>query len=196
MKSIYESLIPIIPINLFCYCSDSTIALSRIRNTFKKYELYIDCRVSEIRKLSNPLNWHHIISESNPTDILSRGRSISELSKLDFWFRGPKFLCTKFQFDSVGQNSCFVDHADGSSQFCFLTRGKEWSIELCPTKCNKKIDMQFLNLDKFSNYKRLLNVTALVLRFINNLKSSLNREEKFVKRYVTTEDAAKQDIYG
>ena len=35
MKNIYEGLIPIIPINLFCYWSDSTIALSWIKNTSK-----------------------------------------------------------------------------------------------------------------------------------------------------------------
>ena len=77
MKNIYESLIPIIPINLLCYWSDSTIALSWIKNTSQKYELYIDRRVSEIRKLSNPLNWHHVISGSDPADILSRGRLTS-----------------------------------------------------------------------------------------------------------------------
>ena len=55
MKNIYESLIPIIPINLFCHRSDSTIALPLIKNASKKYELYIDRYVSEIRKLSNPL---------------------------------------------------------------------------------------------------------------------------------------------
>ena len=47
----------------------------------KKYELYIDLHVLEIYKLSNPLNWHLIISGSYPADILSRGCLISELSK-------------------------------------------------------------------------------------------------------------------
>ena len=55
MKNIYKGLITIIPINLLCYWSDSTIALSWVKNTSKKYELYIDCCVSEIRKLSNTL---------------------------------------------------------------------------------------------------------------------------------------------
>ena len=41
IKNICESLIPIIPINLLCYWSDSTIALSWIKNTSKKYELYV-----------------------------------------------------------------------------------------------------------------------------------------------------------
>ena len=53
--------------------------------------------------------------------------------------------------------------------------------------------LQFLNIDKFSNYKRLLNVTALVLRFITNLKKSLNREEKVEQRYVTTEEYSKAE---
>ena len=54
--------------------------------------------------------------------------------------------------------------------------------------------MQFLNIDKFSNYKRFLNVTnALVLRVIKNLKKSLNREEKVVERYVTTEEYNKAE---
>ena len=42
------------------------------------------------------------------------------------------------------------------------------------------------NIDKFSNHKRLLNVTAIALRFINNLKKRLNREEKVEHRYGTT----------
>ena len=193
MKNIYESLIPIIPINLLCYWSDSTIASSWIKNTSKKCELYIDRRVSEIRKLPNPLNWHHVISGSNPAYILSRGRLISEISKLDFWFCGPKFLCTKFQFDGVGQNTCFVDYAYGSSQFCLLARWEECSRELCPSNCNNKIDLQFLNIDTFSNYKRLLNITALVLKFINNLQKSLNQEKKVVQRHVTTNKYSKAE---
>ena len=94
-------------------------------------------------------------------------------------------MCTKFQFDSASQNSSFVDHADGSSQFCLLARGVgvggwgggggECSREFCPSKCNNKIDLQLLNIDKFSNYKLLLNyITALVLTFINNLQKSLS----------------------
>ena len=102
-------------------------------------------------------------------------------------------MCTKFQFDSVGQNSCFVDHADGSSKFCLLARGEECSRELCPPKCNDKIDLQFLNIDKFSNYNRLLNITAFILRFTNNLQKSLNQEEKVVQRYVTTKEYSKAE---
>ena len=65
--------------------------------------------------------------------------------------------------------------------------------KIIPSKCNNKIDLQFLNIEKFRNCKCLLNVTALVPRFINNLKKRLNQEEKVVQRYVTTEEYSKAE---
>ena len=50
-----------------------------------------------------------------------------------------------------------------------------------------------MNLDRFSNYKHLLNMTALVLIFINNFKKRLNREEKIVRRYIATEEYSKAE---
>ena len=52
---------------------------------FKQHELNIDRRVSVVCKLSNSLNWHYIISRSNPADILSRRRLVSELTYLALW---------------------------------------------------------------------------------------------------------------
>ena len=67
--------------------------------------------------------------------------------------------------------------------------GEECSKELCPIKCNKKIHLQFLDVDKF---RRLLIETVLVLRLINNLKNNLNQEEEeVIKRSVTAEEYSK-----
>ena len=46
---------------------------------------------------------------------------------------------------------------------------------------NVAIDLQFINIDKFIHYKRLLNVTELVLTFINNLKKRLNKKKSCAK---------------
>ena len=70
-----------------------------------------------------------------------------------------------------------------TSQFCLLARGKRCSRELCPTKCNNKIESQFVNIDKLNNCKHSLNLTTLVLKFIKNLKKNLNREERVAERY-------------
>ena len=39
----------------------------------------------------------------------------------------------------------------------------------------------------------MLNVTALVLRIINNLQKSLSQEEKVVQRYLTTAEYSKAE---
>lgn len=57
---------------------------------------------------------------------------------------------------------------------------------------NVAIDLQFINIDKFINYKRLLNVTELVLAFINNLKKRLNKK-KVVQKYVSNEEYSKTE---
>ena len=53
--------------------------------------------------------------------------------------------------------------------------------------------MQFFDVDKFSDCKCLLNLTVLILRFINNLKNSLNQEEEVIRRYVTAEEYSKAE---
>ena len=75
----------------------------------------------------------------------------------------------------------------------FVGPGGKCSRELRPTKSSDKIDLQVLNIDKLSNHKRTLNVIAFLLRFIKNLKKSLNREEEVVERYVTTEEYSKAE---
>lgn len=57
---------------------------------------------------------------------------------------------------------------------------------------NAAIDLQFINIDKFINYKRLLNVTELVLTFINNLKKRLNKK-KVVQKHVSNEEYSKTE---
>ena len=49
-------------LNSLCFQGDSTRALSWVKNSFKIYELFIDCRVSENRKFSYSSNWLHINS--------------------------------------------------------------------------------------------------------------------------------------
>ena len=76
------------------------------------------------------------------------------------------FSYANFQFCSVDQSSYFVDHAGGSSQFCLL----DWRGKVLQRIIFYQIlNLQILNINKISNYERLLNVTALILRFIINL---------------------------
>ena len=71
------------------FWTDSRIVLSYIRNESKRFKVFVANRVSKIRQLSEPDQWHHIPGEDNPADVLSRGCSVDNLP--DIWFRGAHF---------------------------------------------------------------------------------------------------------
>ncbi|GFV17977.1 reverse transcriptase domain-containing protein [Trichonephila clavipes] len=46
-------------------------------------------RVSKIQELTVNFSWHHISSENNPADLVSRGLSVSDLISSPLWWKGP-----------------------------------------------------------------------------------------------------------
>ncbi|GFW92516.1 integrase_H2C2 domain-containing protein [Trichonephila clavipes] len=54
------------------FCSDSTIVISWIHRESRELKTFVANRVSKIHQLSSRDQWHHIASEQNPSDVLSR----------------------------------------------------------------------------------------------------------------------------
>ncbi len=80
-----------IPINATYYWSDSMIVLKYIANENKRFHTFVANRVSMIRELSDPSNWRHVSSKENPSDLITRGLSATDLS-CEMWVSGPNFL--------------------------------------------------------------------------------------------------------
>ena len=76
------------------FWTDSTIVLQYILNTERSFKTFVANRVATIHEASSPSQWHHISSESNPADCVSRGFKSSDLEKLKEWHEGPQFLRT------------------------------------------------------------------------------------------------------
>ncbi|KAK9679075.1 Reverse transcriptase (RNA-dependent DNA polymerase) [Popillia japonica] len=76
-----------------CYLwSDSTIALHWINTSPNVLQPFVSNRVSQIQSLTSSNEWHHIRSEDNPADILSRGTTPTDLLKSTMWWHGPSWL--------------------------------------------------------------------------------------------------------
>ena len=61
--------------------SQSTVTLSWIEITAKRWSIVIANRVSKIQNEIPSENWNHIPSKKNPTDISTRGQTVSALAK-------------------------------------------------------------------------------------------------------------------
>jgi hypothetical protein len=48
--------------------------------------------MSEIQDITSNFVWHHVASEDNPTDVLSRGTTPEELRHSSQWWNGPSWL--------------------------------------------------------------------------------------------------------
>ncbi|GFW18327.1 integrase_H2C2 domain-containing protein [Trichonephila clavipes] len=71
MKNVKEALN--LQITAVHFWSDSTIVISWIHRESRELKTFVANRVSKIHQLSSRDQWHHIASEQNPADVLSRG---------------------------------------------------------------------------------------------------------------------------
>ena len=72
------------------FWSDNETVLKYISNDSLRFNVFVGNRVSEIRQLTQPLQWHHIAGKDNPADLVTRG----EMGTIDMdkWLHGPPFL--------------------------------------------------------------------------------------------------------
>nr|CAI5845055.1 unnamed protein product [Callosobruchus analis] len=159
-KKVKESLR--INFNKHYFWTDSMIALAWIDNNPTKWKTFIANRVSEIQSLTNTTDWHHVKSQENPADLLSRGTTVNALSHSDLWWFGPAWLQTNNQNWEISEPVCMSD------------------LPEMRTVCNLSVNESNVTLNyilnKFSSLETMLKVLAYVLRFTENMK--LPRESR------------------
>jgi len=133
---------------------DSTIALSWIARNLSKWSTFTN-RVAEIQKLTTNGQWHHIHSESNPADVLSRGMDPDEIRVHDLWWNGPSFL----QEDYME----IIRNLPQLPRIKKIPEVKKQAIALVMTPAG---DVTIIN--KFSSLVRLRRTVAYCLRFVQN----------------------------
>ena len=81
-----------IKIDMSYFWTDSQIVLGYIKNCSRRFHVYVANRIGLISQLTNTDTWHHVSSEHNPADLLTRAkyRTIHDLN--DMWFHGPSWL--------------------------------------------------------------------------------------------------------
>ena len=76
-------------INAWC---DSTIILSWLDGSHKRYRSFVGIRIAAILKLVPSQYWAHVSTELNPADCASRGLMPADLVNNTLWWKGPSWL--------------------------------------------------------------------------------------------------------
>ena len=147
------------------YWTDSMITLSWIKAENKEFKTFVQNRVNSIRKLSNPKNWFYVNTKQNPADIITREKDF-DLENCNLWWEGPSYLKSENLLNDVFVKS--NESFNGSSPD---PRGEEERKIVFVNNCTEISDIGvIIDVNRFGTLQKLLNVTAYVLRFVNNLQ--------------------------
>lgn len=152
---------------LTCW-TDSQIALWWIKKVRKEWKVWVENRVTKIRELVAPRHWKYVRTNSNPADIATRKSWPTSLAKNSLWWNGPSFLKQDAN-DWPVVDVDLVEPLGGSEEEKTVVSNALTVDVLEGGGVGTVIERK-----KFSNLNKLLRVTAYVMRFVNNLKMSLN----------------------
>ncbi|CAK9799142.1 hypothetical protein ANTPLA_LOCUS1909 [Anthophora plagiata] len=141
-----------IPIKAERYWCDSTIALAWIRGNSNRWKTFVANRVTQIQTLTESSNWSHVRSEDNPADLISRGSNPRLLRNNDLWWLGPSWLAME------------SNHWPPSVEEAIAIPDERANLIIATTVAFNTNELFF----RYSNYTRLLRITAYCLRFAQN----------------------------
>lgn len=142
--------------------SDSSIVLSWI-NTKKPLKSYVSNRIAQILDLTQPSQWRHVPTTSNPADVISRGCSAESLLSNELWWNGPKWL---------SQNMVFWP----SSNVIHTSNLPEVRIVRPVLVISQLPELQFE--ERYSSWSKMIRIAAYMLRFCHNaLTNSISKRK-------------------
>ena len=167
------------------YWTDSLTTLFWIKNN-KVWKQYVRHRVEEILLLSSRDEWRFCPGKLNPADLPSRGLKGRDLLESKVWWNGPKFLygaknewpifpegvtCDKEAFVEIVKEPPNVSHSLVNANRNYATTDLDQVIDCC----------------RHNNLSKVLRITAYVLRFVKNLRCSIQKTEKTVNELTSCE---------
>ncbi|CAB3983141.1 Hypothetical predicted protein [Paramuricea clavata] len=156
-----------------------------IRSESRAFKPFVSVRVGEIQNNSDPCQWRHIPGEINVADDVSRGIQVEQLEGR--WQRGPDFL---YLPESEWPHGT-TDYKEKAKDVEVITSSeyrKAFAVNATTESTEKIIDYR-----NFSEWRKLIRVTAYVLRFLKSLKGKCEAKGKEESPIDTRCDALSSD---
>ena len=165
-------------IDLYAW-TDSTIVLSWLTGSPRRFKTFVGNRVSQIVDLLPPDRWRHVIGIENPADCTSRGLFPSELINHHLWWSGPDWL--RSSSDQWPRKVQLPSDCEPTTELCHLTNTSGSAIVLITSP------------NQFSSYNRLIRVVAWAIRFTKNCGKT--KEERLQLSFLTTPELRQAEIH-
>eukprot|EP00795_Rhopilema_esculentum_P013887 gene13887-4838_t len=157
-----------------CMLSDSCTALHWLQRR-GQYRQFVEHRVKEIEHLSNGATWQYCPTSENPADLGTRGKTPLQLQGSDLWWQGPSWLISdQWPEQPILSREKEIEDEEKNPVLQMATTIKERGLS------------SLIRLKDYSSKRRLLGVTAWILRFMKNCRAS--KGDRLQLKYVTTDE--------
>ncbi|XP_026827648.1 uncharacterized protein LOC105278596 [Ooceraea biroi] len=145
-----------------CHCwTDSTVVLTWVSQHSSRWRTFVANRVADIQSRLADCEWRYVSTDSNPSDRASRGLLGDEICEHQLWWNGPPWL------------SRSKEHWPNPP----LRVSSEAVLEEKPSVLHCVPDREPWNLsNRYSSWPRFLQVTAYVIKFVQNCKTKKKHE--------------------
>ena len=141
--------------------SDSTIVLCWLNMPPGRLNSYVSNRVGDTLSRVPAENWRHVPTATNPADLASRGVGPKELVNSKLWWQGPEWLLQGPEY--------WPSRTDWRRKNRDLPELRPVLLINSPTD-----DSILLH---FSSYSRLIRVVTWCMRFVSNLRRTLEERQ-------------------
>ncbi|XP_045170970.2 uncharacterized protein LOC123533396 [Mercenaria mercenaria] len=143
--------------------SDSQSVLHWL-STSRPVNKFVQNRVTEIRDLTQNRKLKYCPTKHNPADLLTRGITASQFRNNHLWMHGPDWLTYQTQWPVWMQ-------ADTITMVTLTDETQETDEHPFPRSLLQDSLHVLIDLSRYNSYRKLIRVTAYVLRFINNCRA-------------------------
>ena len=175
--------------NIMCF-TDSKVSLAWIQNDKREMKQFVQNRVNEIRNNVDTNKWQYCKTSDNPADLITRINFNG--IRNDLWWHGPDFIKNIHDESTVREYSEVYTRDnlqwDIGNNDDFKTELKEPCMVLISNTSTENTVSSVIDIEKYNDVMQLFKVTALVVRFIQNLKKKVKKETMFTRSYITADE--------
>lgn len=154
--------------------SDSSVILHWLNKDEGQLKTFVANRVKRIRANTNIKCWHHIRTEQNPADLISRGIEPKELLKNQLWWNGPQWLSEPQETWPKPLQLSNTELMEAQNEeksithVCTITNEIRIGLRLAKRHKNSVKLMSIFELT--NDLSKILRIVAYVIRFVNKCK--------------------------
>lgn len=154
------------------FWSDSMNVLWWVQNHSRNFKPFVSNRIGEIQTKSKPEQWRYVPTGLNPADYVTRGLRADELLNKKTWLNGPDFLQSESQWPKIKVEKLQAAEKEErklkvNSRISFVTNESQL-VGQEPSDMSNSVNR--LEVERFSDWNRMVRVYAWVYRFIGNCK--------------------------